>query len=477
MIPFIDIKTLREDIKNKKISVQEVRDFYINRFKQFDGDIGSALEIFMQSDMPQNPDTSLYGIPGLVKDNICQQGRITSCASKMLEHFIAPFDATAVTRIKSVGAYSLGRANCDEFAMGSSTETSAFKKTKNPWDLNRVPGGSSGGSAAAVSAGLVPWSLGSETGGSVRQPASFCGTVGLKVTYGLISRWGLIAYASSLDSIGIFTNTSYDAALVLSQLTGSDDKDATALQHVQKIDYTRALGNIKPGLKIGVIDNAMYRDGIDDGVSMCLEQALQEFEKLGVTIEHIKLPAMDYSAAAYFMISRAEAASNLSRFDGVRYGHCTKNPENLMELYEKSRSEGFGYEVKRRILIGNYVLSAGHADAYYKSAKIVQAMMRQEFLDAFKQVDLLFMPTAPCTAFTFGAFAHNSLQMDLQDYFTAPINLAGLPAISIPCGFDKGLPVGMQLIGPHQGEELILQTAHAYEQTHDWHTNHPEWLK
>ena len=476
--PFIDIKTLREQIRTKKVSVEEVRAFYVDRFKKFDIKIGSALEVFAQPDAPVNPEAPLYGIPGLVKDNICQTGRITSCASKILENFVAPYDATAVARIKAAGAYSLGRANCDEFAMGSSTETSAYQKTHNPWDLSKVPGGSSGGSGAAVAAGLVPWSFGSETGGSVRQPAGFCGIVGLKVTYGLIPRWGLVAYASSLDSIGIFSRTVYDSALVLSQVTGADGKDSTALQDVKKIDYVAALsGKIKPGLRIGIVDNAMYADGIDTGVSSCLSEAIKALEKLGATIEHIKLPTMDHSAAVYFIVSRAEAASNLARFDGVRYGYRTADPENLTDLYERSRSEGFGKEVKRRILIGNYVLSAGHADAYYKSAKVVQNMLRQEFLDAFKNVDLLFMPTAPCTAFTLGAFAGNPLQMDLQDYFTAAANLAGLPAISIPCGFDNGMPVGMQLIGPHQGEELLLQTAHAYEQAHDWHTQHPDWLK
>ena len=270
----------------------------------------------------------------------------------------------------------------------------------------------------------------------------------------------------------------YDSALVLSQVTGPDGKDSTALQDASKKDYTKVLlGKIKPGIKIGIVDNATYAEGIDDGVNIRLEAAIQSFEEMGAVIEHIKLPTMDHAAAVYFMVSRAEAASNLSRFDGVRYGYRTKNPENLLELYEETRSEGVGHEVKRRILIGNYVLSAGHADAYYKSAKIVQDMMRQEFLDAFKKVDLLFMPTAPSSAFKLGAFADNPLQMDLQDYFTASANLTGLPAISIPCGFDNGLPVGMQLVGPHQGEELLLQTAHAYEQAHDWHLQYPEWLK
>lgn len=477
MFPFIDIKTLREQIRNKKISVPEVKKFYSDRFKKYDAKIGSALEVFEQPDEPTNTDGPLYGVPGLVKDNICQKGRIASCASKILQNFVAPYDASVVAHLKNAGAYSLGRANCDEFAMGSSTEYSAYQKTMNPWDLSRVPGGSSGGSIAAVAAGLVPWSLGSETGGSVRQPASFCGVVGLKVTYGLLSRYGLIAYASSIDSIGIATRTVYDSALLLSHVTGPDGKDATALQNVKKIDYTAALtGKIKPGMTIGVVENAVDAEGVDSGVKTLLDAAIKELEALGATIKRVRLPSMDHGAAVYFIVSRAEAASNLSRYDGVRYGYRSPNAENLLDLYERTRAEGFGYEVKRRIMIGNFVLSAGHADAYYKSAKIVQAMMRQEFLDAFKDVDLLFLPTAPCIAFKFGAFADNPLQMDLQDYFTAPINLAGLPGISVPCGFVDGMPVGMQLVGPHESEELILQTAYAYEQAHEWHTKYPEWL-
>lgn len=478
MNPFSDIKTIREALRTKKISVAEVQQMYVDRFKKFDSKIGSALEIFSNPDIPQNPDGPLYGIPGLIKDNICQKGRIASCSSKILQNFVAPYDATAVERFKAAGAYSLGRANCDEFAMGSSTETSAYQLTRNPWDLERVPGGSSGGTAASVAAGLIPWSFGSETGGSVRQPAAFCGVVGLKVTYGLISRYGLIAYASSLDSIGICARTAYDTALVLSQVTGPDGKDSTALHDVKKIDYTAQLtGKIRPGMKIGIIENAFNAEGIDVGVRSLLDDAVKALEKLGAKIQFIKIPTMDHGAAVYFMISRAEAASNLSRFDGVRYGYRSTTGEDLVDLYENSRAEGFGREVKRRIMIGNYVLSAGHADAYYKSAKVVQELMRQEFLSAFKEVDLLFMPTTPCPAFKFGAFKDNPLQMDLQDYFTAPINLAGLPAISVPCGFVDGLPIGMQLIGPHQSEELLLQTAHAYEQAHDWHTQYPEWLK
>lgn len=477
---FASLKTLREQLQSKKISAQELQALFLDRFKKYDNRIGSSLEIFAQDSLtiPADDQAVLYGIPGLIKDNICQKGRITSCASKILENFVAPYDATVTARLRSAGAYSLGRANCDEFAMGSSTETSAYKKTHNPWDLERVPGGSSGGSAAAVAAGLIPWALGSETGGSVRQPASFCGIVGLKPTYGLLPRYGLVAYASSLDTIGIFTRTVYDNALLLSNVTGPDGKDATALQHVKPIDYTRNLsGVIRPGLKIGVIENMLNAEGFDEKVRQKLNDALKDLEKLGATIVRIALPTIDYGAAVYFMISRAQAASNLARFDGVRYGLRAQDCESLDEMYEKTRAQGFGREVQRRILIGNYVLSAGHADQYYKSALKVQNMMKVEFAQAFEQVDLLFAPVTPCTAFTFDAFKDNALQMDLQDYFTAPVNLTGLPGLAVPCGFVDELPVGFQLIGNHLSEELIFQTAYAYEQQHAWHEQHPAWLK
>jgi aspartyl-tRNA(Asn)/glutamyl-tRNA(Gln) amidotransferase subunit A len=480
-LAFASIKTLRKKLSSKEISAQELLHFTLERFKKHDEAIGSSLEIFDKAGLEVQAKTlaesggPLAGIPGLIKDNICQKGHITSCASKMLEHFVAPYDATVAVRLKTAGAYSVGRANCDEFAMGSSTETSAFKKTKNPWDLSCVPGGSSGGSAAAVAAGLVPWALGSETGGSVRQPAALCGIVGLKPTYGLLSRFGLVAYASSLDAIGIFTRTVYDNALVLSQVTGSDNQDSTALQNIKKIDYTASLsGSINPGTKIGVIDNMMDAEGIDPEVRARLDDAVQALKKLGAEIVHISLPIVDHSAAVYFMISRAEAASNLARFDGVRYGFRAPGADSLTDMYEETRLEGFGPEVRRRILIGNYVLSAGHADQYYKSAKTVQAMMRQDFLDTFKNVDLLFAPVTPTTAFKFDAFADNKLQMDLQDYFTAFANLAGLPALAVPCGFVQNMPVGFQLVGAHLSEELILQTAHAYEHAHDWVNMHPE---
>ena len=479
-LAFNSIKLLKEKLRTREISHAELLKSCIERFKKYDEKIGSALEIFDQDSLTtvSDLDSPLAGIPGLIKDNICQKGRLASCASKMLENFTASYDATATDRLKQAGAVSIGRANCDEFAMGSSTETSAYKKTCNPWDLKRVPGGSSGGSAAAVAAGLVPWALGSETGGSVRQPAAFCGIVGLKPTYGLIPRYGLVAYASSLDTIGVFTRTVYDNALVFSQLVGPDQKDATAIQSVNKFDYTSGLsGSIRPGLKIGVIENMLHAQGIDPEVRQRLDESIESLKELGAEIISIPLPTVDHGAAVYFMISRAEAASNLARFDGARYGRRAKNAESLAQMYDESRLSGFGHEVKRRILIGNYVLSAGHADQYYNSAIKVQKMIRQEFLAAFSQVDLLFAPVSPCTAFEFDAFADNKLQMDLQDYFTAPVNLAGLPAISVPCGFAQGLPVGFQLIGPDRSEGLLFKTAHAYERAHEWFKMHPDWLQ
>lgn len=473
---FSSIKELREKLDKKEISAAELLDASLSQFKKYDNTLGSALEIFDRDSILARGSGQgiLAGIPGLIKDNICQEGRAATCASKILAGYQAPYDATVISRLKNAGALLVGRANMDEFAMGSSTETSAYQKTANPWDITRVPGGSSGGSAAAVAAGLVPWSLGTDTGGSIRQPASLCGIVGIKPTYGLVSRYGLIAYGSSIDQIGPMTRSVYDNALVLSAMAGEDACDSTTKKVSQK-DYTKGLtGKIKPGLTIGVIENALYAEGMDEDVVQALEAALKQYEALGATIKRISLPTMDYAAAVYFMISRAEAASNLARFDGVKYG-MRSDAESLSQMYAKTRSEGFGYEVKRRILIGNYVLSAGHADAYYMSAKKVQGMMRHEFVQAFQSVDLLFSPVAPAGAFTFGAFDADKLKMDLQDYFTASANLTGLPALVVPCGMTKTkLPIGLQLIGPELSEELLYQTAYAYEQVTQWHTLRPQ---
>jgi aspartyl-tRNA(Asn)/glutamyl-tRNA(Gln) amidotransferase subunit A len=475
-LSFASIKELRVALASKKISAQELLDHCIQRFEQKDADLGSALEIFDKKSIAVNGGGSglLAGIPGLIKDTIAQKDRKLSCASKILEGFESTFDATATVCLKQEGAVSIGRANCDEFAMGSSTVTSAYKKTKNPWDATRVPGGSSGGSAAAVAAGLVPWALGTETGGSVRQPAALCGIVGSKPTYGLVSRYGLVAYASSLDQIGPFTRTVYDNALVLSVLAGNDPQDSTSLQRPKK-DYTKGLdGKLPDGCTIGVVENALYAPGMDPEVVAALEQVVALYEKMGAKIKKVSIPILDYAAAVYFIVSRAEAASNLARFDGVRFGLRAKDAETLEKMYSKTRHDGFGAEVKKRILIGNYVLSAGYADQYYKKAKIVQGMIYQAFADTFKDISLLIMPTHPAPAFQFGAFDVDPLQLDLQDYFTCPVNLAGNAALSMPGGFSKaGLPIGFQLIAPHLGEELMFKVAHAYEQQTAWHTMHP----
>lgn len=496
-LAFATIKQLREKLIKKELTSSELLNYFVKRFEKFDGKLGSALEIFDQKSVlekaseissphilseAQAESNGLSGIPGLIKDNICQKDRIASCASKMLENYKSTYDATVIKKLKKDGALLIGRANCDEFAMGSSNEYSAYKKVYNPWDTTRVPGGSGGGSAAAVAAGLIPWALGSETGGSVRLPAAFCGIVGSKPTYGLVSRYGLIAYASSLDQIGINTRTVYDNALVLSSIAGNDVKDSSTLNvpstalGMNGVDYTKNLnGKLKDGLTIGIIDNALNAEGMDSEIHSLITQAISKLESLGAKIKIVKMPSMDYSAATYFIISRAEAASNLARFDGVRYGLRNKDAKTLNEMYCQTRNDGFGTEVKARILIGNYVLSAGQAAEYYENAQKVQRLMRKEVNDLFEDVDLLICPTQAAPAFKIGAFAKDKLQMDLQDYFTAFVNLTGVPAISIPCGFTKDkLPVGFQIIGPHLSEELIFQTAYAYEQSTEWHKMHPE---
>jgi aspartyl-tRNA(Asn)/glutamyl-tRNA(Gln) amidotransferase subunit A len=475
-LSFLTVRDLLQKIKTKQLSSEEALQLSLDAFARYDDTIRSALEIFgtesiMQSSSSKGP---LAGIPGIVKDNICQQGRITACASKILENFSSTYDATVVKKLKDAGALLVGRANCDEFAMGSSTETSAYGATKNPWDLTRVSGGSSGGSAAAVAAGFVPWALGTDTGGSVRQPAAFCGIVGLKPTYGRVSRYGLVAYGSSLDQAGIFTKTCYDAALILSLIAGYDRQDATSVA-CDVPCYAESLHEAFPdGLKIGVVQNALYADGMNADIVGAHEAAIKQLQRLGAVITPILLPIIDYSAAVYFIISRAEAASNLARFDGVRYGLRSSASTTLEQLYEETRYEGFGAEVRKRIMVGNYVLSAGHADAFYQQAGMVRQLITSEIMDAFRKVDLLLLPTHPIPAFTFGAFDCDKLAMDLQDYFTCPANLAGIPAISIPCGFtSNNLPIGMQLFGPHFSEQLLLHVGHCYEQETPWHTMQP----
>jgi aspartyl-tRNA(Asn)/glutamyl-tRNA(Gln) amidotransferase subunit A len=476
-LAFDTIKELTAKLKKKKCTSQDILQTTLDRFSKYNKTLGTALEVFDAESIVEKSYSGgpLEGIPGLLKDNISQESRELTCGSNILTGFHAMYDATVTRSLKSAGAYIVGRANMDEFAMGSSTETSAFFPAKNPWDVARVPGGSSGGSAVAVAAGLVPWALGSDTGGSVRQPAAFCGIVGMKPTYGLVSRYGLVAYGSSLDQIGVFTRSVYDNALVLSTIAGHDLKDSSSL-YVSKKDYTNKLTEKLPeNLTIGVIDDALYAPGMDTEIVTALEESIRVFEQLGATIRRVSLPSLNYVTAAYFIIRRAEAASNLARFDGVRYGLRNKEAKILADMYATTRHDGFGQEVKTRIMVGNYVLSAGHAGDFYTNAKMVQRLIRREFLDTFKSIDVLLMPTHPVPAFPFGAYDIDKLQMDLQDYFTCSANLAGIPGISIPCGFTKNLlPIGFQLLGPHLSEGLLYQVAHAYEQATPWHTYHPK---
>lgn len=474
---FASIKQLKDLIVKKEITVQEIVFSCIERLQKYE-DLGAALEVFDKNSVITQSfkqDSMLAGIPGLIKDNIAIQGRKLTCASKILEPYTAVYDATVIERLRVAGATFVGRANMDEFAMGSSNETSAYKKVKNPWDATRVPGGSSGGSAAAVAAGLVPWALGSDTGGSIRQPAAFCGIVGMKPTYGLVSRYGLVSYASSLDQIGPMTRTVYDNALLLSAIAGQDKRDSSTLA-VEAQDYTASLtGDVPKGLRIGIVTNSMHAQGMDPEISAALQGALRVYEHLGATLHEVSLPALEYSAATYFIVSRAEAASNLARFDGVRYGLRNKSAQTLADMYQATRHDGFGSEVRARILVGNYVLSAGYASDYYENAQKVQRLLHKQFNDVFKQVDVLLMPTHPVPAFKFGAFDLDKLQMDLQDYFTCGMNLAGIPALALPCGMTKSkLPIGMQLVGPRLSERLLYQVGYAYEQQTPWHTMHPQ---
>ncbi len=415
--------------------------------------------------------TPVTGVPMQIKDVMCTAGIRTTCSSRMLENFVPAYNATAVDRLASQAAVLVGKGNMDEFAMGSSTENSAFFPTHNPWDLDRVPGGSSGGGAAAVAAGEVIYALGSDTGGSIRQPASFCGVVGLKPTYGLVSRYGLIAYASSLDQIGPITKDVTDCALILNAIAGHDPRDSTSIPH-QVLDYTQALtGDIK-GLRIGV-PKEYFVEGMEQGVNDAVTQAISVLEGLGASIEEVSLPSTRYALACYYIIAPSECSANLARYDGVKYGFSYQDADTMWEAMEKTRQYGFGVEVKRRIMLGTYSLSAGYYDAYYLKAQKVRTLIRNEFDEAFRHCDALVTPTSPTVAFRLGEKTADPIQMYLSDIYTVPVNVAGLPAISLPCGLADGLPVGMQLIGPSLGEESLLRVAHAYEQATQWHKARP----
>lgn len=475
MKAFATIKELKTQLQKKEISSKEVTNFYNDRIKKHAAPLNCVVEHFDQPNVNQEREDGLLGgIPCLFKDNICQHGRVASAGSKILATYKAPYDATATQRIKEAGAVILGRSNQDEFAMGGSGEFSAYGPTKNPWDTTRVPGGSSSGSAAAVAAGLVPFALGTETGGSVRGPASFCNLVGLYPTYDSHSRFGVIAFASSNDQVGPLTKTVYDNALVSSVLSGHDPKDSTSL-NIPAQDYTKNLdGKLPANLTIGIIKDALTSEGVDPQVKTAFERTIKHLEGLGAKTKIIDLANLKYSIAVYFIISRAEAASNLSRFDGSLYGNRAKDAQNLFDMYIKTRQEGFGIEVKRRILVGNYVLSAGHRDAYYNQARRVRSMIRAEFENAFKEVDLLISPTTPTLPYKIGELSQDPVAMYLADYFMANC-VIGTPAISLPCGFSQeGLPIGFQFFGPRLSEALLYKAAYAFEQSTDYHLKNPQ---
>jgi aspartyl-tRNA(Asn)/glutamyl-tRNA(Gln) amidotransferase subunit A len=470
----MSVEALRDGIRNKAFTSEEIVKFYIEKIKKEDGNINSYLTVCEEKALQDarlvdekiakgEAVGKLAGVPIAVKDNICTDGIKTTCASKMLEDFVPPYDATVVKKLKAEDAIIIGKTNMDEFAMGSSTENSAFKVTKNPHDLERVPGGSSGGSAAAVGAKLAPFSLGSDTGGSIRQPAAFCGVVGLKPTYGSVSRFGLIAFGSSLDQIGPFANNVRDCALALEIIAGTDPLDNTSSNKIGSTDYLKGIEDGVKGMKIGV-PKEFFGEGLDAEIKEAILTSIEKLKSLGAEIEEISLPITDAGLSAYYVISSAEASSNLARFDGIRYGYRAKEFEDVYDLMEKSRTEAFGDEVKRRIMLGTYVLSSGYYDAYYKRALKLKKKIKEEFKEVFEKYDLIISPVSPVLPFKCGEKKNNPLEMYLADIYTVNINLAGIPGISIPCATSKnGLPIGLQILGPHFGESKILKAAFALE--------------
>ncbi|TAD75615.1 MAG: Asp-tRNA(Asn)/Glu-tRNA(Gln) amidotransferase subunit GatA [Oscillatoriales cyanobacterium] len=480
------IRELHQQLVRKERSAVEITREALDRIAQTEPQVKSFLTLTADRAIEQaervdaklaagEPIGPLAGIPIAIKDNMCTRGIRTTCASKMLADFVPPYESTVTQKLFDAGAVMVGKTNLDEFAMGSSTENSAFQVTANPWDLDRVPGGSSGGSAAAVASGQCLVSIGSDTGGSIRQPAAFCGVVGLKPTYGLVSRYGLVAFASSLDQVGPFGRSVEDSALLLGAIAGYDPKDSTSLQ-VEIPDYAK---NLRPDfrpkrkLKVGVIQET-FGTGLDSEVEKSVEAALKVLQELGAEIQVISCPRFRYGLPTYYIIAPSEASANLARYDGVKYGFRSPG-ENLLDMYAKTRAEGFGSEVKRRIAIGTYALSAGYYDAYYLRAQKVRTLIKQDFERAFAKVDVLISPTAPTTAFKAGEKTDDPVSMYLSDLMTIPVNLAGLPALSVPCGFDgQGMPIGMQIVGNVLREDLILEVAYAYEQATQWHLKTPE---
>ncbi|MDI3480926.1 MAG: aspartyl-tRNA(Asn)/glutamyl-tRNA(Gln) amidotransferase subunit [Tepidanaerobacteraceae bacterium] len=475
----LTIHEAHELLKKREISCEELTKALFDRIKSVDEKIRAyitldeegALQKSREVDKRKDFTNPLTGVPVAIKDNICTEGLKTTCASKILENFIPPYDATLSVRLKSRDAVILGKTNMDEFAMGSSTENSAFFATRNPWDTTRVPGGSSGGSAAAVAADECIFAIGSDTGGSIRQPAGYCGVVGMKPTYGRVSRYGLVAYASSLDQIGPITKDVTDCAMVLNAIAGRDIMDSTSAD-IPVPDYTLSLKPDVSGMKIG-IPREYFGEGIDAEVREAVLNAAKVFEKMGASCEEISLPHTEYALWAYYIIAPAEASSNLARYDGIRYGVRAKDYEDLIDLYKKTRSEGFGAEVKRRIMLGTYALSSGYYDAYYLKAQKVRTLVKRDFDQAFKKYDFILCPTAPTVAFKIGENTDDPLKMYMNDVCTIPVNMAGLPGISLPCGFSGNMPIGLQIIGRPFDEPTILQAAYAFEQATEYHLKKP----
>jgi aspartyl-tRNA(Asn)/glutamyl-tRNA(Gln) amidotransferase subunit A len=475
----VSIADLRSLLRRREVSPREVINALRQRVESIDPDVGAYLSLNFDAAVKEaehaNVDLPLGGVPIAIKDIINVMGQPCTCASKILNGYRAPYDATVIQKLRAAGAIPFGKTNLDEFAMGSSTENSALKSTRNPWDLSRVPGGSSGGSAAAVAADEAFGALGSDTGGSIRQPAALCGVVGLKPTYGRVSRFGLVAFASSLDQIGPVTKTVRDAALIMNAIAGHDRQDSTSLDEPVS-DYRASLENDLRGVRLGVPKEYMI-EGIDPQVQGAIDAAVKQLNSLGAEIVEVSLPSTEYAVAVYYIIATAEASANLARFDGVRYGYRAENPKDVLDLYGRTREEGFGPEVKRRIILGTYVLSSGYYDAYYLRAQKVRELVRRDFASVFETVDALISPTSPVAAFKLGERVADPLQMYLADIFTIAANLAGICGISIPCGFAElnghRLPIGLQLLGKPLDEARILQVAHAYEQSTDWHKARP----
>ena len=468
-------------LRAREFSSEELVSYLLERIGKLDGELNSfitltgeaALDAARTADavLADGGGSPLTGLPIAHKDIFCTAGVKTSCGSRMLDNFVSPYDATVVERLRAAGVIMLGKTNMDEFAMGSSNETSFFGPVRNPWDLGRVPGGSSGGSAAAVAARLVPAATGTDTGGSIRQPAALTGITGIKPTYGRVSRYGMIAFASSLDQAGVLTQTAEDAALLLGHMSGHDPRDSTSVD-APVPDYTAGLGASLEGLKIGLVEEFLD-DGLDAGNAAAIEAALKVLESLGAKVQRVSLPNIGLSVPTYYVVAPAECSSNLSRFDGVRFGYRATAPRDLEDLYKRSRGEGFGAEVKRRIMTGTYVLSAGYYDAYYLKAQRSRQLIAADFRRAFERVDVLIGPTSPTPAFELGAKVDDPVTMYLNDIYTIGVNLAGLPGLSAPCGFVDGLPVGLQIVGRAFEEGRILNVAHRYQQATDWHARAP----